>query len=217
MKHRLLKDYQLMTPDKRFVMIKARTILENYAFRIKDKILPIDKEIVDKNPEYFAVIDWKEELTQHLKGQGITNATTIAKKVIPFIVDEFIVPKNVETQQKSPVSEQLATELGVDSKIVAQREEAVSIREAGIAARERELDKKQGELNLLEQTLLLKERELAKEQAIVAKKQAELDDMLKNHIPLGVLSQRTQEVLSEIAQSGLDTSLVKEALSKIIQ
>lgn len=81
LKHKLLSDYQFISDDKKITIIKSGTIIENYTC---DKIV-LDKVVVDSNPQYFEVFDWKSELILFMKKSKIPQPAILSKKLIPFI------------------------------------------------------------------------------------------------------------------------------------
>ena len=52
-KHKVLKDFQFITNDKKIIILKAKTILENYKYITKFESVLIEKDIIDNNPEYL--------------------------------------------------------------------------------------------------------------------------------------------------------------------
>ena len=84
-KHKLLNDFQYISPDKKIFVLKSGTILEEYNYKVKSDIIPIDKDIVDNNPEFFEVVDWKAELMTFMKANKLPQPAQLGKKLIPFI------------------------------------------------------------------------------------------------------------------------------------
>ena len=66
-KHKVIKEFQYLSPDKKIFILNVGTILEEYNYRVKTEIIPIDRAIVDNNPSFFEVIDWKAELLTYIK------------------------------------------------------------------------------------------------------------------------------------------------------
>lgn len=127
-KHKLLNDFQYISPDKKIFILKAGTILEEYNHKIKNEIIPIDKEIVDNNPEFFQVLDWKSELLTFMRLNKLPQPAQLGKKLIPFI--EEMVLSSVEPK---PVLD--------NSKIIE-----VESRETEIFKREQEIERKRLEV-----------------------------------------------------------------------
>ena len=85
-KHKLLSDYQYTSSDKKIFLIKSGTILDNYNYRIKDEMIEVDKDIIDNNPQYFKIIDWKEELHTFIKVNKLPSPKTLANKLRNYIL-----------------------------------------------------------------------------------------------------------------------------------
>ncbi len=100
-KHKVLKDFQLLTEDKKIVILKAKTIIENYQFKNKTDSVKVSKEIIDNNPDYFSKIDWKEEFTNFLKQNKLPQPAILTKKIVPFI--ESLLDKNLSKQNEKVV------------------------------------------------------------------------------------------------------------------
>lgn len=95
-KHKVIQDYQFVTDDKKIIVLKTNTILENYVYTPKgsqDSIV-IDKEIIENNSEFFKILDWKEELHSFIKANKIPQPAILTKKIIPFIDEMFISSQN---------------------------------------------------------------------------------------------------------------------------
>ena len=84
-KHKVLKDFQLLTDDKKIIILKAKTIIEDYKFKNKSETVSVPVDIIKNNPDYFSFIDWKEELQSYLKVNKIPQPAVITKKLVPFI------------------------------------------------------------------------------------------------------------------------------------
>lgn len=93
-KHKIVSDYQFVTTDKKIITIKSGTIIEDFIFKTKSESIKIDRDIIDNNPQYFQVIDWKFELLTYLKQNKIPQPAVLSKKLIPFIEETFIILTN---------------------------------------------------------------------------------------------------------------------------
>jgi len=91
-KHKVIQDYQFTTNDKKIVILKIGTILENYTYSNKSTLenIKMDKDIIDKNTSFFKQIDWKEELNSFIKTNKIPQPAVLTKKLVPFIEEMFI-------------------------------------------------------------------------------------------------------------------------------
>jgi myosin heavy subunit len=163
-KHKLLSDYQYLTPDKKIILIKSGVILEGYNYKVKTDIIPIDKEIVDNNPQLFEIIDWKAELLSYIKINKLPTPAVLTKKIIPFI-EEMIL---------SSISQQTGQKLD-DSKI---RE--LEQKETDLFSEEQSLNRKLVSLESKERLLKDKEDELREKGRELINKGLELDDKLQD-------------------------------------
>ena len=109
-KHKLLSDYQYLTPDKKIFILKSGTIINNYIYSIKDESIPIDKDIIDNNPDFFEVVDYKYELLAYLKSNKIPQPTQMHKKLLPFIEEMILTSINTNT---STISEDELKEIEI--------------------------------------------------------------------------------------------------------
>lgn len=73
-KHKVIKEFQYLSPEKKIFILKTGTILEEYNYKVKSEIIQIDKDIIDNNPEFFEIIDWKAELLTYIKTNKIGRA-----------------------------------------------------------------------------------------------------------------------------------------------
>jgi hypothetical protein len=92
-KHKVLKDFQLLTEDKKILILKAKSIIEDYKFKTKTDVVNVSSEVIKNNPDYFSYIDWKEELQTYLKTNKIAQPAVITKKLVPFI--EYLMEENL--------------------------------------------------------------------------------------------------------------------------
>lgn len=176
-KHKLLADYQYTTSDKKIIVLKTGTILEEYSYKLKGDSIQIDKDIIDANPELFILIDWKSELLTYIKANKLPTPAVLTKKLIPFIEEMVLssvpqVIENVPTIDSSKIREIEARESSVSirEKVVKEKEDEVEIRLKRIEKRENEfkedlklLDKRDEEIRerskeLVERTLDIEEK-----------------------------------------------------------
>ena len=81
-KHKVIKEFQYLSPDKKIFILKLGTILEDYIYKVKTELIPIDKDIIDNNPDFFILIDWKAELITYLKKWDIRYIEDYATKLM---------------------------------------------------------------------------------------------------------------------------------------
>jgi len=104
-KYKVLKDFQLITEDKKIIVLKAKTIIENFTFKNKNETVKVPTEVIKNNEDFFTLFDWKEELQSFLRTNKIPQPAVITKKIVPFIeslmedqetiVKEVVVEKEV--------------------------------------------------------------------------------------------------------------------------
>jgi hypothetical protein len=131
-KHKLLSDFQYISPDKKIFIIKAGTVLEAYNYKLKSDIIPIDREIVDANPEIFSIIDWKAELLTYIKTNKLPTPAVLTKKLIPFI-EEIVLSNTAQNIQSVQTVETIQTISVIDETKVRELE----LKELELNSRER--------------------------------------------------------------------------------
>lgn len=97
LKHKLIKEFQYLGDDKKIIVLKVGTILEEYIYKLKLELIPIDKDIVDGNPDFFEIVEWRAELLSYLKSNKIPQPAILSKKLYPFM-EEFIVSNQSKTE-----------------------------------------------------------------------------------------------------------------------
>jgi DNA repair exonuclease SbcCD ATPase subunit len=177
-KHKLLSDFQYISPDKKIFIIKTGTILEEYNYKLKSDIIPIDKEIVDANPEIFNIVDWKAELLTYIKTNKLPTPAVLTKKLIPFI--EEIVLSNTSQSKSAPViDESKIKELESKEIDLNSRERRIKDQEDEIDIRLKRVDKREKELKNDLLSLENKEDELREKSKEIIEKSLDFDDKLQ--------------------------------------
>ena len=191
-KHKLLSDYQYLTPDKKIILIKTGVVLEGYNYKIKTDIIPIDKEIVDNNPQLFEIIDWKSELLSYIKINKLPTPAVLTKKIIPFIEEMILSSISQQTGQKLDDSkirelEQKETDLfseeqSLNRKLLSleSKESLLKDKEDEIEVRVKRLEKREVEHKNDLKSLDKKEDELREKGRELINKGLELDDKLQD-------------------------------------
>jgi uncharacterized protein (DUF3084 family) len=179
-KHKVIKDFQYLSTDKKIFVLKSGTILENYKYSINNETIDIDKDIVDSNPDFFESINWKYELLSYLKTNKIPQPSQLSKKLIPFIEDMILssIAKlenstNIIDESKIKDLENKEKELKNREKIISEKEEEIDIRLKIIEKREESCKEDLKEIDKKEDAL----RERLKE---LNEKQLEIEDKLQN-------------------------------------
>ena len=227
-KHKLLNDFQFLSPDKKIFILKKGVILEEYNYRVKTDIIPIDKDIVDNNPEYFEIIDWKVELLSYMKVNKMPQPAQLGKKLIPFIEEMVLSSVSQSSAPKLDHSkikelEEKETELFKEDQNLKRikatleaKEKRVKDLEDEIEIRLKRLEKKEddskSDLSLLEK----RELELREKNRELIDKNLELDDKLQDireldrNINLNSLKSSEEIDLKYIElQSKMDSDLKK--------
>lgn len=102
-KHKIIKDFPYVSPDKKITLLKSGAILEDFIYRTKTESLLLDRDVVNSNSDFFQNIDWKQDLLGFMKQNKIPQPSVIGKKIIPFIEDMFVM--NIVSQANSSDTE----------------------------------------------------------------------------------------------------------------
>ena len=82
-KHKVIQDFQFISSDKKIIVLKANTILENYTYNPKGsgEPLKLEKELIENNNSFFKPLDWREELHTFIKVNKIPQPAIMTKKI----------------------------------------------------------------------------------------------------------------------------------------
>lgn len=187
-KHKVIKEFQYLSPDKKIFVLKAGTVLEEYNYKVKSEVIPIDKEIIDNNPEFFEVIDWKAELMSYMKLNKMPQPAQLGKKLIPFI--EEMVLSSIQAapagsfadESKIKEAERKEADLAYREKRIRDKEEEIDIRLKRVEKREadhkedlKSLDKREDELRERSKELTEKALDLDDKMQDINEKERNLD------------------------------------------
>jgi DNA repair exonuclease SbcCD ATPase subunit len=179
-KHKLIKEFQYLSPDKKIFILKVGTILQEYNYIVKSEIIPINRDIVDNNPAFFEVVDWKSELLIHMKTNKFPTPTQFHKKLIPFIEEMVLSSIQQNSGSVSSIDESKIRELewkesdlNIRERRIEDKEEEVDIRVKRVE--KRELEHKE-ELKMLDK----KEDELRSRSREITEKQLDLEDKIQD-------------------------------------
>ena len=184
-KHKVIQDYQFTTNDKKIVILKIGTILENYTYSNKSTLenIKMDKDIIDKNTSFFKQIDWKEELNSFIKTNKIPQPAVLTKKLVPFIEEMFILnniksDKNIDFEKELKSKDKeltdtknklivLETQINEKKNLfydqeLTEKENRLSIKESILNSFEKELLEKQKNISEFKDKLLIRIVELKK-------------------------------------------------------
>jgi chromosome segregation ATPase len=145
-KHKVIKEFQYLSPDKKIFILKVGTILEEYIYKVKTELIPIDKAIIDNNPEFFEVIDWKAELLTFMRAEKMPQPAQLGKKLIPFFED--MIMSSIQQQSGPSMDPALLkdVERREDDLNISRRE--LDRRESDLDSRERRIKDKEDEIDI---------------------------------------------------------------------
>lgn len=187
-KHKLLADYQYTSPDKKIFLIKTGTIIEEYIYKLKGESIPIDKEIVEANPQLFDPIDWKVELLSFMRAEKMPQPAQLGKKLIPFFED--MIMSSIQQTSGTSVDPNLMREIDRrDSELnsfkreldrrdsdLDSRERRIKDREDEIEIRMKRVEKREEEYKLDIKTLEKKDDEIRSKNRILTEKETSLQE-----------------------------------------
>ena len=187
-KHKVIKEFQYLSPDKKIFILKLGTILEDYIYKVKTELIPIDKDIIDNNPDFFIVIDWKAELLTYLKTNKIPQPAVLGKKLFPFM-EEFILSSTskqvfvpVLDDSKSRELDDKEFELTRRAKRIKEKEDDLETRLSKVEGRENEyktdvrlLDKREDDIRQRSNELTNKELDLEEKQQALGERERNID------------------------------------------
>ncbi len=208
-KHKVIKEFQFLSPDKKIFILKIGTVLEEYIYRVKNESIPIDKDIVDNNPDFFESIDWKSELISYLKLSKIPQPSQVHKKLVPFIEDMVLSSIKQEStgvildESKIKELERKESDLNNRDKRILDKEDEIEIRLKRVEKREeshkddlKSLDKKEDSI-----------RERFKE---LTEKQLDIEDKLQD------INERERNLDRNLLESSKDIDIKYSELQKKI-
>jgi hypothetical protein len=186
-KHKLLSDYQYTTTDKKIFLIKSGTIIEEYLYKVKGENIPIDKAVVEANPQLFHPVDWKSEMLAYMKVQKFPTPTQFHKKLIPFIeemvlssIQQNSVPVNTVDESKLKDLEWKEIDLNSREKRIRDKEEEIDIRLKRVEKREEEHKSEIKLIDKKEDDLRARSRELTEKQIDLEDKVQDLNERERN-------------------------------------
>ena len=208
-KHKLLSDYQFLSPDKKIFLIKAGTIIEDYNYKVKSDSINIDKEVVDANPQIFQIVDWKSELLSYMKSQKLPTPAQLHKKMIPFI-EEMVLSSISQASPTSILDESKIKEIEWKEIDLNNRERRIKDKEEEIDIRLKRVEKREEDHKSELKNLDKKEDDLRSRSRELTEKFLDLEDKL------GDLNNRERNLDRSLLESSkeLDTKYV-ELQSKI--
>jgi chromosome segregation ATPase len=179
-KHKVVKEFQYLSPDKKIFILKAGTILEEYNYKVKTETIAIDRDIIDNNPEFFEIIDWKAELLTYIKTNKLPTPAVLTKKLIPFIEEMVLSSIQQNTVTGSVVDESVVRELERKSVDLDSREKRIKDKEDEIEIRLKRVEKREGEYKEDLKSLDKKEDDIREKAKELIEKNLDLDDKIQD-------------------------------------
>jgi chromosome segregation ATPase len=190
-KHKVVKEFQYLSPDKKIFILKIGAILEEYIYKVKTELIPIDKAIIDNNPEFFEVIDWKAELLTFMRAEKMPQPAQLGKKLIPFFEDMIMssiqhdnIPSIDPTLMKDV--ERREIELNTFKRDLDRRETDLDSRDRRIKDKEDELEirikrveKREDEYKLDLKTIEKKDDDLRLRTRTITEKELDLQEKIQ--------------------------------------
>jgi len=131
-KHKIVKDFPYVSPDKKITLLKSGTVVEEFIYRTKSETILLDRDVVNSNAEYFQAIDWKQDLLAFMKQSKVPQPAVISKKIMPYLEEMF-----VTTAASSVAASDTEKELRQRIEELERQNREI---EDGYKARRRELD-----------------------------------------------------------------------------
>lgn len=206
LKHKVIKEFQFLTDDKKILILKVNTILEEYVYTQKDDSITIDKDIVDNNPEFFLEVDWKAELLSYLKANKIPQPAVLSKKLFPFM-EEFINSEPLPTEVLVSNSKDLENK----EFDLERREKRISDKEDELEIRLSRIEKRESEYKEDIKSLDKRETDLKQKIIELTNKELDLQEISQN------LNERERNIESEILNNSKDMDIKYEELQKKIE
>ncbi len=211
-KHRVVRDFQYLRPDKKIFVLKTGTILDEYTYKVKTELIPIDKEIIDNNPDFFVIIEWKDELLSYMKVQKIPTPAQLHKKIVPFIEEMILSSMNISggfqiDEDRLKEIERKESELNNREKRIKDKEEEIEIRLSRSDKRENEYKEDLKNLDRKEDELRIKFRELTEKEIDLQDITQELNEKERNFDRSLLESSKDMDIKYDELQKKIDKDL----------
>lgn len=194
LKHKLIKEFQYLSPDKKIIVLKVGTILEEYEYKLKSELIPIDKVIVDSNPDFFEIVEWRAELLSYLKANKIPQPAILSKKLFPFM-EEFLINNEtiVNVDNSDYVNE------------LDKRESDIIKREKRLISNEDDNDERLKRIQKREDNYKIDIKELDKRENNLLDRLSKLsEDEIELEVKLSDIKERERNLENEILNSSQD-------------
>lgn len=197
-KHKVVKEFQYLSPDKKIFILKSGTILEEYIYKVKTELIPIDKEIIDNNPDFFEIVDWRAELLSYMKINKLPTPAQLHKKMVPFIEEMILSSIQHNSSQLPSLDEGKIKELEWKEIDLNNREKRVKDKEEEIDIRLKRVEKREQDHKEELRNLDKKEDELRERSRELTEKQIDLEDKLQD------INEKERNLDRSILQSSAD-------------
>lgn len=177
-KHKVVKEFQYLSEDKKIFVLKAGTIIEEYNYKAKSETIAIDSAIIENNPEFFEIVDWKADLLAYIKANKLPTPAVLTKKLIPFFEDIFA----SSASQAVPVAvdDSFAKDLDRREKKIQEKEDEIEIRLNRLDKRESEYKEDMKSLDKREDSIRERSRELVEKSLDLDDKTQDLNERERN-------------------------------------
>jgi chromosome segregation ATPase len=196
-KHKVIKEFQYLSPDKKIFILKLGTILEDYVYKIKSDLITIDKDIIDNNLDFFIVVDWKSELLAYLKSNKIAAPAVLSKKLYPFM-EEFILQSPTEQVSVPVLDNSRSRELDDKEFDLTRREKRLKEKEEDLEARLNKVEKRENEYKADVRLLDKREDDIRQRSTELTNKELDFQEKAQE------LSERERNIDSEILEASKD-------------
>jgi len=171
-KHKVIKEFQYLSPDKKIFILKIGAILEEYIYKVKTELIPIDKAIIDNNPEFFEVIDWKAELLTFMRAEKMPQPAQLGKKLIPFFED--MIMSSIQNDNVKSIDNDLMKDLERRETELNSTKREIDRREIDLDSRDRRIKDKEDEIEIRIKRVAKREDEYKLDLKTIEKKDDEL-------------------------------------------
>jgi SMC interacting uncharacterized protein involved in chromosome segregation len=184
-KHKVIKEFQYLSPDKKIFILKLGTILNEYVYNVKGEDIVIDRDIIDNNPDFFELVDWKSELHTFIKVNKLPSPKTLANKLIPFMEDMILSSMGsnngiqVDDERMREI-ENKESELDSRERRIKSKEEEIDIRLNRVDKREKDYKEDLKLLDKKEDDIREKSRELVERELDVQDKLQDINEKERN-------------------------------------
>ena len=171
-KHKVVKEFQYLSPDKKIFILKVGAILEEYVYKVKTELIPIDKAIIDNNPEFFEVIDWKAELLTFMRSEKMPQPAQLGKKLIPFF--EEMIMSSIQQQSGPSMDPSLMKDVERREDELNNSKRELERRDSDLDSRERRIKDKEDEIDIRIKRVEKRENEYKLDLKTIEKKDDDL-------------------------------------------